>query len=286
MVNTLLVWAQFAAAAAVVAYAGYRLVVYGNAIADLTGLGATFIGVTLVSAITSLPELATGLSSLLIAQEPNLAVGNVLGSCAFNLLILLALELLHPKESIYARASQGHILAAGLGIILIGVVGLGVVMQQEGEALAIAHVGVMTPVILAIYLVGLRLLYIQESSEHRLPAQESPKARGAITLRSAIRGYAVAAAFVLGAGTALPVLGEQIAEGMGWNTSFVGTTLLAFSTSLPEIAVTLAAIRIGALDMAVANLVGSNLFNTAIIAIEDLFYFPGPLLAAVSSHSR
>ena len=93
MANALLLWAQFAVAAAFVACAGYRLVVNANVIAERTGLGTTFIGVVLLSTITSLPELASGLSAVLIAQQPNIAVGDALGSCAFNLLLLLILEL-------------------------------------------------------------------------------------------------------------------------------------------------------------------------------------------------
>ncbi|MCB2042338.1 MAG: sodium:calcium antiporter, partial [Rhodoferax sp.] len=66
---------------------------------------------------------------------------------------------------------------------------------------------------------------------------------------------------------------------MGWSRSFVGSMFVAFVTTLPELAVTLSALRIGALDMAIGNLLGSNLFNVAIIAVDDLFYRHGSLLA-------
>jgi len=66
---------------------------------------------------------------------------------------------------------------------------------------------------------------------------------------------------------------------MGWGQSFVGTLLVAGVTSAPEAAVTISALRIGALDMAIANLLGSNLFDIVILAVDDLFYTEGPLLA-------
>jgi cation:H+ antiporter len=69
---------------------------------------------------------------------------------------------------------------------------------------------------------------------------------------------------------------------MGWSHSFVGTQFVAAVTSLPEVTVTLAALRMGAIDMAIANLLGSNLFNIAILAVDDVFYLQGPLLADVS----
>jgi len=73
---------------------------------------------------------------------------------------------------------------------------------------------------------------------------------------------------------------------MGWGQSFVGTLLVAAVTSAPEAAVTIAALRIGALDMAIANLLGSNLFDIIILAVDDVFYTRGPLLAHVeTSHA-
>jgi len=280
MATALLLWVQFAVAAAVVGYAGYLLVVNANVIAEKTGLGTTFIGVLLLSTITSLPELASGLSAILIAQEPDIAVGDALGSCAFNLLILLLLELLHPKESIYVSASRGHILAAGLGVVLIGLVGAGLALELAGVSPTIGHVGVSTPLIILSYMIALRMIYMHERGERATPPPAHVPTKR--SLRKAVLGYLGAAVLVLAAGGALPLICDHLADAMGWNASFMGTTFLALSTSLPEIAVTLAAIRLGALDMAVANLVGSNLFDTVIIAIDDLFYLPGPLLAEVS----
>ena len=69
---------------------------------------------------------------------------------------------------------------------------------------------------------------------------------------------------------------------MGWSRSFVGTLFMAFVTTQPEIAVTLLALRLRALDMAIGNLLGSKLFNVAILAIDDIFYTHGPLLIDAS----
>jgi len=87
---------------------------------------------------------------------------------------------------------------------------------------------------------------------------------------------------VIGSGMWLPFVGEDIAALYNWHASFVGTLFIAGATSLPELAVTLAAMRLGALDMAIANLLGSNLFNLVILAVDDVFYPHGPLLAHVA----
>jgi cation:H+ antiporter len=103
----------------------------------------------------------------------------------------------------------------------------------------------------------------------------------ALTLAQAAWRYAAAAVVVVAAALWLPFSASAVAAAMGWSESFVGTLLMAVATTLPELTVTVASVRIGALDMAIGNLVGSNLFNLAILGIDDLSYVDGPLLAAV-----
>jgi cation:H+ antiporter len=87
---------------------------------------------------------------------------------------------------------------------------------------------------------------------------------------------------VAAAGSWLPFIGQEIAEIMGWRTTFVGTLFIAGATSLPELVVTISALRLGAVDMAIGNLLGSNLFDVLILAFDDIAYLKGPLLSTVS----
>jgi cation:H+ antiporter len=103
-----------------------------------------------------------------------------------------------------------------------------------------------------------------------------------MTLKRALTGYGLAALAVAAAGVWMPFVAEDLAAAMGWNNTFVGTLMVAAATSMPELAVTVGAVWLGALDMAIANLLGSNLFDILIIAIDDVFYRPGPLLAHVA----
>ena len=107
-------------------------------------------------------------------------------------------------------------------------------------------------------------------------------AEGSSPLRHALTRYALYALVVVGAALFLPPLAQRIATTTGLEESFVGTLFLAASTSLPEIAVSLSAVRMGAIDMAVGNMLGSNLFNIAILAIDDMAYTQGLLLADAS----
>jgi len=94
--------------------------------------------------------------------------------------------------------------------------------------------------------------------------------------------FAIAATFLIAAGVWLATIGDEIAGVTGLGRSFVGSLFLGFSTSLPEITVSFTAMRMGAIDLAIANMIGSNLFNMTIIPIDDLLYTKGPVLAAVS----
>jgi cation:H+ antiporter len=282
----MLIWLEFLFCLAVIGYAGYFLSRYGDIIAEKTGMSASWVGLILLSTATSLPELATGISSVSFADAPNIAVGDVLGSTVFNLAILVMLDGLYKRETLYSRAGQGHILSAALGSILIGFAGFSLLLDKAGMSPAFWHVGYYSPFIAAVYLVAMRAVY---SYEHRMLAEyteESAERYPDVTLRSAVKGYALAAGAVVVAGTWLPFIANDLAEMMGWGQSFVGTLLVAGVTSAPEAAVTISALRIGALDMAIANLLGSNLFDIIILAIDDLFYTKGPLLANVDvSHA-
>lgn len=275
-------WLQFAIVSGVIVVAGYHLSRYGDVIAEKTGLSGSWIGLALLATVTSLPELVTGISSVAAAHEPDIAVGDVLGSCVFNLLILALLDAVYRKGSIFAGGRKGHLLIAAYGILLIAMSAAGLLLAQAGRMPALAHVGLYAPAIVLVYLAAMHAAFRYEREDvAEFEAAEAARYPG-ITLRQAGARYAVAAVAVVAAGSMLPFIAADLADLMGWSRSFVGTQFVAAVTSLPEITVTFAALRLGAIDMAIANLLGSNLFNIAILAVDDAFYLNGPLLAHVS----
>lgn len=238
-----------------------------------------------MATVTSLPELATGISSVAVANAPNLAVGDALGSCVVNLVFLVVIDSFFRTEPVWYRASQGHVLAGALGVVMLGFVLISLLMHQfRGVAVSPSRLQLgftlATPVLLALYLVAMRTVFVYERQHAQ--AQSIELDAHLPPLRSAVIRFALAAGVVAGAGIWLPFVASSLAHTMGWNKSFVGSLFVALATSLPELAVTISALRMGALDMAIANLLGSNLFNVAIIAVDDIFYRPGPLLAVVS----
>lgn len=283
---TLWVWSQLGVCAALILFAGTRLSRYGDVIADKTGMSGSWVGLILLATVSSLPELVTGVSSVTLADAPNIAVGDILGSCVFNLAILIVVDFLTPEESIYHRASQGHILSAGFGVLLIGFTGFCVLLGGRFPQLSIENVGLYTPIIIVIYFIAVRGVFFYEKKQIKEFLEAEGDRYPEMTLKQAITRYVLAAVVVVGAGIWLPFIGTQLSAVMGWDSTFVGTMFIAAATSLPELAVTIGALRLGAPDMAVANLLGSNLFNIFILALDDIFYFKGPLLANVSgSHA-
>ncbi len=282
MLEILQTWLQFAIVSGVIVVAGYHLSRYGDVIAEKTGLSGSWIGLALLATVTSLPELVTGISSVAAAHEPDIAVGDVLGSCVFNLLILALLDAVYRKSSIFAGGRKGHLLIAAYGILLLAMSAAGLLLAQAGRMPALAHVGLYAPAIVLVYLAAMHAAFRYEREDvAEFEAAEAARYPG-ITLRQAGARYAVAAVAVVAAGSMLPFIAADLADLMGWSRSFVGTQFVAAVTSLPEITVTFAALRLGAIDMAIANLLGSNLFNIAILAVDDAFYLNGPLLAHVS----
>jgi cation:H+ antiporter len=272
-------WLEFAGCLAVIGYAGFKLTRYADAIAEKARLSASWTGLALLATVTSLPELMTGTSAVTVASAPNIAIGDALGSLVFNLFLLALVDLVRRDVSIYAHASRGHIVSAAFGIALIAMILVGLSLGDAGPALG--HIGWYSPVIVAAYALAIRAVLRYERGLTPAALHMAPR-HPQLSLRQAMLRYALFAAVVVAAGVWLPFIGVHLAKVMGWSNSFVGTLFVALVTSVPEAVTTIAAVRIGALDMAIGGILGSNLFDVVIVAIDDALYAPGPILADVS----
>ncbi len=271
----------FACCAAVIIFSGTKLSFYGNKIADLTGMGKAWVGLILMASITSLPELITGISSVAIVNAPDLAAGDIFGSCIFNLLILSLLDS-RLKQPLFSIVKSSHIVAAICGIILLSVAGLSIYIADEIPNLL--WISSFTLIIFGVYFITVWLIFKYEHLDLiESPTENIPQsATHAADLKKVIGGYSLHALIVIGAAIFLPYFGEHIASHTGLGNSFFGTLFLAAATSLPELVVSLAALRMGALDMAVGNLLGSNVFNIFILGIDDVFYREGSLFRDIA----
>lgn len=281
--NPPLIWpvVQFLVCAAAISVAGYRLAVEGERIGLAWGLSGSWVGLAMLASVTSLPELLTGISAVTLAHSPNIALGDALGSCVINLGFLVVVDFVLRDEPLYRKASASHLLSGAFGVVMLGFVAMNILLADTPGFghLAVEGVGLYSPVIVLLYLVALRMVFQHERGRPESPAE----AVRVPSVRQSLWRFGVAALVVAAAGVWLPLAGAQLADALQWNRSFIGTLFIALATSLPELAVSLSAIKLRALDMAVGNLLGSNLFNVVIIAIDDVAYRQGLLLAHVSS---
>jgi cation:H+ antiporter len=261
--HSMVYYLGFFACAAVIFFAGKRLSFYGDQLAEMTGMGKAWIGLILMASVTSLPELMVGISSSAIVRNADLAVGDIMGSCAFNLGILALMDAFVPdRKSIFRTASQSHVLSAALVLT--------------------SWIGLTSLLFIVAYLFSIRLVYLSERKKMAVAPPLDNHPAPVLSKGQVIRRYAGFAFLIILTALTLPFFAEEIADQTGLGKSFVGTFFLAVSTSLPEIAVSLAAIRIGSIDLSVGNLLGSNLFNIFILALDDLVYTNGHLLKDAS----
>jgi cation:H+ antiporter len=275
----MILWLGFIVCTLVIVFSGARLSKYGDIIAEKTGLGRAWIGVVLMASVTSLPELATGISSVTYADVPNIAIGDVLGSCVFNILIFAILDALYRIKPISAKAHQGNVLSAGFGILLICIVATSLFLGKYISPLG--WIGPYSLFFVVIYFIAMRLVFSYEKRQiSAFMKEKTVEFRYKdITTKTAIVNYSVNAVVVIIAATFLPKIGKGIAETTGLGQTFVGNIFIALSTSLPEVVVSITAIKIDAIDLAIGNLFGSNIFNIFILAIDDIFFIKGPLLS-------
>lgn len=288
--SQLLLWPALLCCTLVIFYAGTKAVRYADVIAEKTGLGKLWVGVVLLAFVTSIPELVTGLSSVILFATPDIAAGDVLGSCVFNMLILAVLDIFDRSSPLSSRVHQRHTLSACFGILLIGIVAVNLVLSASTSVTMsyIGWIGAYTPIIILLYLLAMRLIFYHEKRNVGSLAIEKTEGKSFHEISDKIlyRNFAVNSFMIIAAAIVLPEIGKLIAKASGLGETFIGSIFIALSTSLPEVVVSVAALKIGANDMAIGNLFGSNIFNIGILALDDIVFTKGPLLMYIgSSHT-
>ena len=271
-----MVWIKFVITAALIVYAATQLAKYGDIIAIRTRLGGMFIGVLLLAGATSLPEVLTSISSI-NQNAPNFAAGNLLGSNTFNMFLLAIIDIANRNQRILRKAALKHALTGSLAVFLIGLVVFFVLADID---LKIGWVGIDSLLIIASYIVAVRLIQ-GNTAPGPQPGILPDIPEGTASLRRGIIGFSLGAGALVVVTPIMVESANEIAVITGLGTTFIGTTLVALVTSLPEMVTTLAAIKIGADDMAIGNLFGSNMFNMFAIGLTDVFFTQGRFLAVI-----
>ena len=287
-----LLWLQLGATAAVILIASQFLARSADTVAEKTGLGRSFIGLVMLATATSLPEMGTGISAIAIG-EPDLAAGDAFGSNLFNLMIIGLADLYWRNGPVLTTVRFTSIVVAALGAGLIALAIGTIYVHNATDAMSTWYVSPVSVLMIVAFLGAMLLVYRHEKGAGP-SGEQGAGASGEVegetharyadqSLPKAFAIYFGAAAVVVAAAVWLAMTGDDLADAMGWEASFMGTQFLAISTSLPEIATSFAALRLNAPDLAITNVLGSNLFNMGfVLFVDDLVYSQGVVWSNVS----
>ncbi|EZH66994.1 hypothetical protein DH09_03375 [Bacillaceae bacterium JMAK1] len=270
-----MVYFLFILAVIVTVFAAIKISTYADAITRLSSVGALFVGTFLLAGATSLPEVTTSVTAVFL-DNPDMAVGNVLGSNLFNLSILAVFLLIYRHRAILNSVHKEQRHTAILGVLMTTFVVVALFYTIE---IPVVNIGVESLVLLFLY--GLSIWLLRGADEQSSDAEDEKATEEKYTLKHAITGFIIAAIFILISGTVLTFSGDQIAILTGLGSSFVGSFLIATSTSLPEVVTVYVALKLGNHNLAAASIFGSNLFNLLILVLCD-FLYPGSILLAAS----
>ena len=281
----------FSVSAAVVVVAGTKLARGSDVIAARTKLGGVWVGSVFLALATSLPELTTDVAAVRMGA-PDLAAGDLFGSGMANMLILALISLVPTGREIFHRATLDHALYASLAIVMTCVAAITILVRPGGSLLG---VGPGSLLLLVSYAIGSRAAFrhgalartaaatvemsgvATEAADHAAPSPHPIP-----SLRRAVVTFVGAALVILVAAPQFAASAKGIAEVTGIGPTFIGTWLVGFSTSLPELVTSLAALRLRAYDLAVGNLFGSNALNMTFFVVLDPLHQGRPVLSAVS----
>jgi cation:H+ antiporter len=271
----------FVAGAVAVWLAGIQLSNTTDVIASRFGLGQALGGLILLAIATNLPEIAITASAAL-SHNLGIAIGNILGGIGIQTVVLVLLDIfgLWRKDALsYAAASLELVLEAGL---VVAVLILSLMGTQLPKSLIFAHVTPGALLITILWLIGIWLL---GKARTNLPWQEKGHApdtlqgkRGDKTKETAqkwsttrvIVVFVIAALVTLIAGVVLEESGNEIATHIGLSGVLFGSTILAASTSLPELSTGLASVKVGAYNLAFSDIFGGNAFLPVLFLLATL----------------
>ncbi|MDX1609820.1 MAG: sodium:calcium antiporter [Halofilum sp. (in: g-proteobacteria)] len=277
----------FLLAAGAIGVAGTFLSGICDRLADRTGMGEAFTGAIVLGAVTSLSGITVSVTAALDGL-PTLALSNAIGGIAVQTAFLAVADVTYRRANLeHAAASVPNMMQAALLIVLLGMM----LVAMTLPPVTVAGVHPLSPALLLVYGFGMRMVYqsrerpMWEPRMTRATRVDEPETTaGDLSLGRLLLQFAAAAVVVVLAGILATRSGEAIAGATGISHTLVGGLFLAVATSLPELVTSVAAVRRGALTLAVGGVVGGNAFDTLFAAVADVAYRPGSLYHAATEY--
>lgn len=238
-------------------FLSFRLSYYADLLNKTTNISGVFIGGILLAGITSLPELVTCLSSIFL-NNPYLAIGDILGSNFFNIAMMCFFDILFIKTMFYNYTKNRYYLIYVLLILnyIIMYLFMGGTFNLE-----IFNIGLPSFIIIITY-----IFYLKNAKE------EETKKEVITTKEHVLLKFFLVGLFMVIVSILLTLVVNLIAgKNPNVASSFIGAILLGITTSMPEVITFIALVKMKSFDLALSDIIGSNLFNLLILAIGDIF---------------
>ncbi|GGY62609.1 sodium:calcium antiporter [Marinobacter zhanjiangensis] len=280
----------FGVCAAVIAIVGTRITGVVDQLADRTGIGEAAAGAVLLGAATSVGGSVLSVTAAW-NNHPELSVSNALGGIAVQTFFLAVADMFYRRANLeHAAASVPNLMQNGLLICLLAMIMLAPLTPD----ITIWGIHPVTPLLFGFYLYGINLVHKSSESPMWRPFQtretrEDVPDDDTATMPSMVRlwGEFLIMMAILGfAGWALEPSATVIAQESGLGQTVIGVLLTAISTSIPELVTSVAAVRRGALTLAVGGIIGGNAFDTLFTAASDIAYRKGSIYHAMSEDAE
>lgn len=278
--------AAFVTVAAIIGWFGIKMTKTARDLAHNTGLGEALMGALFIGASTSLSGITTSVSAA-AAGYAEMAVSNGLGGIAAQTAFLALADIAYRRANLeHAAASAENLFMAAFVLTLLGIHALALSVP----AVSMFAVHPATVVLVISYIFGVHLLAKTHDTPMWLPKRTADTSQEPEDRRHTRRRvgklwlhFSIYATIVALAGWSLAQLAIPLGEKTGLSQGIVAGVFTAVSTSIPELVVAITAVRMGALNLAVGDIIGGNAFDTLFVAASDVVYREGPIYAAISS---
>lgn len=262
-----MVWLKFSIYAVLIVLLGWKLSVMADKLSDAKNLGKGAVGFILLGFATSLPELITTLTSVLHLDNSSLGAGNIIGSNNANMVILFLSLLTVSTLMKGTRVDRESLVSVAIFFSTMGVFLIGVSLDGQPRIFGFSPYGYLILGMFSLSMVALK----KEGSDNKKEDGEQAKLTGDKLGALFYIVLVVVVSGLVAVSYNLSVIVDDIAQLYKWDSTSVGALFLAWATSLPELVVTVTAMIIGASEMGIGNILGSNIFNLMVLSLADIF---------------
>lgn len=291
------VWLLYVLCLVATVFTSNKLAEYIDALDKKTKISGAFLGGILLAGVTSLPELITSITAAILKQ-PEMTLGNILGSNVFDIAIIAVLMLVFFKRSLGKRVSKSNVVICIFTLFISVLILLCAIFDWQIVIPAI-NVNILTPLILVLYVVA---IWFSQKTEEKTDTQSNdnikenqnitnaqikdetaPKTKAKevtnkaeiLAVKQIVWRFILLALVLVGVSVAMTYLVDSIATTYDLGRGLAGALFLGIATSLPEIISSFTLVRLGNFDSAYGNIIGSCLFNFGVIALADIVYTEG-----------